>query len=735
MGSASVLPGTLCAWKGASLLLTHADGSAGDSLTGYYYREARFLDRIRLEIDGAPPWLCEAAAPAPDTLTFNYVHPEITSFGGGGTGQSDDEERLNARGIPERALDVSLEYRAIANGLDVALTIANRSRRDVRVELAWIFHADFADIQEAQSATREQEAPVDARKSAHGLELAYEHAQLPYLTHILYTDTWEVRGSSLAATVALPPRGRVERRLRIRPLTGAGDLSDDDVSARERVLAEWRDAFVRVRMAGNRLAEQVLSDNVRDIASLPLLDGTPDEWLAMQAGMPAYPAFFGRDAVTSGWQAAILDRGRSLEAALARLARMQSDTFDEWRDAEPGRIPYQMRVGPLALLNINPFGAYYADFASPLMYVISLANLYAWTGDRGRLARYWDAARRILDWARDQGDRDRDGYLEYETKSSKGTKNQGWKDSGDAIVYEDGSAVPAPIATCEIQGYWFAAQQLMAALATAMNAPDDARGHARNAEALKARFNQDWWVEADRCFALAMDPDKRRVRAATSNVGHCLACGIIDAERVPAVVGRLFEPDMFSGWGIRTLSSTHAYYNPISYHRGTVWSVEQATIAFGLRRYGFDARALDLVRAQFDLARLYPDHRIPECVGGYARGERATPGAYPRSNPVQLWNASAFLLLVQTVLGIVPLAPAGVLMIDPVLPDWLPDLEVRDLRVGEAQVSLRFRLVDGRTKWEVLHTRGRLRVVRQPPPESLTAGVADRLRGALESLV
>jgi len=171
--------------------------------------------------------------------------------------------------------------------------------------------------------------------------------------------------------------------------------------------------------------------------------------------MPLYPAFFGRDAVTAGWQAGMIDRGQSLSAALVRLGRMQSNRFDEWRDEEPGRVPYQMRTGPLAVLNKNPYSAYYADFASPLMFVISLANLYAWVGDAQVIRRHWDTARRILDWARHYGDRDGDGYLEYLTRSKDGTKNQGWKDSGDAIIYDDGSPVPSPIATCELQGYWY----------------------------------------------------------------------------------------------------------------------------------------------------------------------------------------------------------------------------------------------------------------------------------------
>jgi glycogen debranching enzyme len=389
----------------------------------------------------------------------------------------------------------------------------------------------------------------------------------------------------------------------------------------------------------------------------------------------------------------------------------------------------------LARLGLNPYRAYYADYASPLMYVISLANLYSWTGDIERVRRHWDTARRIMEWARERGDFDGDGYLEYQTRSPKGTKNQGWKDSGDAIVYDDGSPVPSPIATCELQGYWFAAQQLMSIMSAAMHDTDSAVAYRRSAAALKERFNRDWWSDEAQFVALALDPEKRQVQAVTSNVGHCLASGIIDTDHLRPVVGRLFAPDMFSGWGVRTLSTEHAYYDPLSYHRGTVWAVEQGTIVFGLRRFGFNARATDLSQAMFDLAGLYPEYRIPECVGGYARKDRATPGAYPRANTPQLWNATSFPLIIQSLLGLLPLAPVGALVLDPVLPDWLPSMRVSDLRVGTARVSLVFnRRDDGTTDWDVAHQQGPLRIVRQPPPESVTTPVSDRLWGLVESL-
>jgi glycogen debranching enzyme len=709
MPLAAVRPDTLYAWSGLSLLVVNTRGECAEDqrLTGYYFRETRFLRTLQLRINGHTPWPCEAASVAPDTLAFTYVHPEITEPSGGGTGQAGDEENTDRDGVPERAVDIHVTYTVRAGWLDVRTAVANHARKPLHLKLSWTIASDFTDIQEA-----EWSRPKDH--------------QLGFRTRIDPED-------ALNQQFDLAPQQARELAFRVWPSGTSADLSADDVGARHAALDDWRAGFSRVESPANRIVEQVVANNVRDFASFPLLDGDQEEWLALQAGMPLYPAFFGRDAVTAGWQAGMIDRGRSLSAALVRLGRMQSNRFDEWRDEEPGRVPYQMRTGPLAVLNENPYSAYYADFASPLMFVISLANLYAWVGDLQLVRRHWDTARRILDWAREYGDRDGDGYLEYLTRSKQGTKNQGWKDSGDAIIYDDGSPVPPPIATCELQGYWYIAQHLMGVMAWMLGERDDAKGHWTSAAELKKRFNRDWWVDEDGFFALAMDSDKRLVRAATSNVGHCLAAGIIDTEHLRPVVGRLFAPDMFSGWGIRTLSSSHMFYNPLSYHRGTVWAVEQATILFGLRRFGFDARVHDLAKAMFDLAQLYPEHRIPECVGGYARSERTTPGAYPRANTPQLWNATSITLTMQVLLGLLPLAPFNTLVVDPALPEWLPEVVVHDLRVGDARVTLRcWRTGGGKSRFEVLNKAGTLHVVRQPPPEA-DVGVIQRAQALAET--
>lgn len=728
-----------CAWHGQSLLITDERGDCGEgsALTGFYFRETRHLRTLRLEINGEQPWLCESGWTQPDALLFSYVHPELVEFGGGGTGHAEDEVSRDARGIPHRALDLRLTYSLGITALEAVLDIANNSAESVEIELAWVINADFADIQEALGARREQQAEVATCIDDAEVEYVYRHERLPYRTRVTAAGeaVWTAAADRVTTRLRLAPRQAVRLGLRVAPEDFQSMPPTADVERAEAAWRAWRDSFTVIKIPNNRLAEGVVRANLLDLASYPLLQGPDDEWLAPQAGMPLYPALFGRDAFTAGWQAAWVDGGRMVDASLTRLGRIQGTRFDAWRDEQPGRIPYQVRQGPLARLNRNPYAAYYADFASPMMFVIALAHAFAWTGSEDMLGRHWDAACRILDWLRRYGDRDGDGYLEYLTESPAGTKNQGWKDSGNAVLYEDGSPVPAPLGTCELQGYWFASLQLMSALSWVRGEKDSAKALWREALDLKARFNRDWWMEEEGFFAVALDRNKRHVRMLTSNVGQCIATGIIEDAHLPKVVGRLFAPDLFSGWGIRTLSTTDFSYNPLEYHLGSVWAVENASIVFGLARFGFRQRATELAEGLFALAQLYPGYRIPETVGGYARGERPLPGAYPHSNTPQLWNATVFPLVLQSLLGLQPLAPLRLVVVDPHLPEWLPEVVIENLSVGDARATLRFwRDEDGASHGEIVAKRGSLHMLRQPPLESLRDGVPERL-GALVDTV
>lgn len=727
-----------CAWCGTSLLVVQRRSGAisctENPLEGFFYREARHLSALRFEINGSAPWFCENSQSDPRRAALTYVHPEFAEFGGGGSGQAREERSRDASGLPHRSLEIDVQFTVAPNRLELRATITNRWFEHLVFDARWSFDADFADLLEVSSSAPESRDRSSAVATSTGLRL--QSAKDDYATDvsIAASSAWRADAKSLTARLRLAPRQQERLLITIRPRCALG-IDDSAAAEREEARRKWHDGFATIQTPRNALAERVIARHVHDLASLPLLDGPREEWLTSQAGIPMYPALFGRDVLTAGWQAALLDRGEALDSALTTLGRLQGTLNDPERDEQPGRIVQQARLGPAARRGA-PFARYYGDYASPFMYVIALADLYAWSGDKTQIQRHWDTARSIMDWAREYGDRDGDGYLEYLTSSSIGPTHQGWKDSGDAIVHRDGSMARTPAATCELQAYWYAAQQMMAVMSWALGAHQDAKHYWNASLDLKARFNRDWWDEEDSLPALAMDADKRLVRSPSSNAGHCLACGIIDGDRVPRVVGRLFQPDMFSGWGIRTLSSAHRAYDPLSYHRGSIWPVENATIAFGLRRFGFDARSLEIAKGMFDLAALYPDLRLPETVGGYSRMERETPGTYPRANAPQLWNASAVPLLVHVIAGMQPVAPLDLLIVDPVLPSWLPELVINKVRVGGATLDLRFwRDKRGASHVAVERRRGTVHLVRQQPIESQRVGWRDRFSALVDRVV
>lgn len=731
---ASQRPEVRYAWCGPSLLVIEQDGAAGGHpLTGFFFRQTRFLRDLQLRVGDQRPHLCSIAEIAPGVLELTYVHPEVTKGGGGGSGSGGLAGR---DGVLFRNLDIRVRYVVHAASLDVTLLITSRWQESLALELAWLLSADYASIDEAQFGVREQEAGVETERVQHGVVFRYTHPELPLETHVHAAGAeWRYEDGRLAALVALPRQEMQSLSLRVEAVDPDDPIDAAEGERREARRASWFAEVASFHAPGESPLVECANRATLDLGSFALLEGPAGEWLTPGAGVPLYQALWGRDALTASWQAGLLDGGAMLGEVLTRLAGLQGRVVDASRDEAPGRIINQAKTDPLSRLGRSGFDRNYADVASPFMFIIGLGYRYALTGDHDQVARHYDAATRVLEWADARGDRDGDGYIEYLTESPHGPRHQGWKDSENAIVDEDGGQVEPPIAPCEIQGYWYVSLQFMAVLSAVMDDRSRSVELWRQAAALKDRFNRDFWMEDEGFIALGLDASKHQIRARTSNAGQCLATGIVSAEHVPRLVRGLFEPGLFSGWGIRTLSTGNPAYNPLDYHLGSVWPVENATILFGLRRYGFDDRAIELTRALYDLARLWPQGRTPECVGGYARDELAHPGAYPRANRPQAWNQSVWPILMQCLLGLVPFAPMKLLLVDPILPPWLPEVSVRGLRVGDARVTLRFRRDEhGASHHEIVEQDGTLRVIRQPWLESFSADSWERMGGLLASL-
>ncbi|MEP0546494.1 MAG: glycogen debranching N-terminal domain-containing protein [Rhodothermales bacterium] len=753
---------TLYTSRGFLSLATDRDGFIDDgSEHGFFAHETRMLSRYRYRVDGEA--LTPVALSNVDQHTWlgHYIREAPGNERGGGdhgSGMMDPES--------EYTLELQLHRRLGASVVERA-TITNYTQQPTAFRLTVEVDADFADLQET-SGERKQEGTCERTWDAaaraltfdYRAEHAYDHQGVAgtasihrrFVVRVSEADTPPVFADGcLTFDVTLAPGAAWHARLDWLPYVEAmpeWDLAADDLTDPDAALAERdrRDGLFFAEATTFETAESATLapvvtaalDRARsDLAALRLYDLDRGEraW-TLAAGLPIYLALFGRDALTAAWQGGLLGP-EMLTGTLPALAHFQGTEDVPWRDERPGRMPHEAHTGPLARLRFNPFGRYYGSMTTSAFYPVAAAELWHWTGDRDLAFRDLGPTLDAFAWLDAHGDRDGDGFYEYLTRSEQGTKHQGWKDSPDAIVGADGRLIEPPIATCEEQAFVYQAKFAYAETLWQLGKRDDAERLFGEARDLKERFNDAFWLEDEGTYAIGLDADKRPIRAITSNPGHCLATGIVPAERAERVAERLFQPDLWSGWGIRTLSTENPAYNPYSYHRGSVWPVEHGTFALALMRYGLWDRLHQLCRAQFEAAALFDHVRLPEVFSGHARTDaQPFPAFYPQANSPQAWSASAVFTFVQALLGIYPYAPLHLLVVDPHLPEWLPELTVRGLRVGPATATIRFfRKDDGSSSYHVEHVEGPLHVVRQPSPWSLTATTGERIADALASLL
>jgi glycogen debranching enzyme len=437
----------------------------------------------------------------------------------------------------------------------------------------------------------------------------------------------------------------------------------------------------------NELFNEVLERAVGDLRTLWTED---EDGSYFAAGVPWYSTLFGRDALITSLQT-LPFRPELARDCLKLLARHQATDIDPYHVQEPGKILHEKRDSELTRTRELPYSAYYGSIDSTPLFLILVAEYYAWTGDHQTISALKEhvvaAARWLLDFGRPHGD----PYVRYQTDSADGLRNQGWKDSADCIVHKDGSICEGPIALAEVQGYAYAAYLSSAGILRTLGRPDIAGLLGSEAERLRRCFNEDFWVEDGGYVALALDGNNQRAEVMSSNAGQVLLSGILDSSRSEAVRSRLFQNDMFSGWGIRTLSSTSVRYFPLGYHLGTIWPHDNGLIGAGLKRYGFGHEVAELLTALFDAAEQFPDRRLPELFGGQPRAPYLPPVPYPVACRPQAWAAGSLLQLLSTTLGLRADVPGGLLeVVDPVMPFWLERLNIRRLRLGDSNVDLNF---------------------------------------------
>jgi len=691
-------PPQIAIHQGQTVLVTEQDGRISwPSDKGLYFLDTRIISSWSIYANGEPWELLSGGA-------VNYYAARIFL-----TNKSVPTEEGT---IPPRTLGLTIS-RSISGGVHEDLDITNNSMKPVRFQLEIALRCDFADIFEVRSGHIVRRGQITTQWSAARQRFHTAYANRDFHRAVALSVT-------RAPSKAVSANGRLSFEVALRPgeawhacllytLEDGGQrfhppkhcLGQAHDSPHAETMAEWLNAVAKIETSNEefyRLFRQALED----MAALRLpIKGTDHVAFLPAAGLPWFVAPFGRDSLIVSLQN-ILIYPEFARGALEILGSLQAKEDDPYRDAEPGKILHEMRYGELAHFKLIPHTPYYGTADATPLYLITLHAAWRATGDKGLLEQHLPTAEGCLAWIDEYGDRDGDGFQEYQTRSPAGYENMGWKDSGDAVMNADGSPVKGPKALCELQGYVYDAWVRMADVFTALGKPDRAQDLRTKAAALSVRFNQAFWDEELGFYAFALDGDKNKVLTVASNAGHCLWSGIVPPERAKRVVERLMSPDMWTGWGIRTLSANHPAFNPYNYQTGSVWPHDNAIIAMGFKRYGFGDQAAQIAHDISFAGSHFLLNQLPELYTAFERNETNFPVQYIGANVPQAWAAGSAFMLTQVLLGFLPDAPRNKLYVDPWLPAWLPDLTMRNLRLGKHKFDIRFWREDARTEFEVV---------------------------------
>ena len=691
-------PPQIAIHQGQTVLISEEDGQINwPSEKGLYFFDTRVVSSWRIYANGEPWELLNGGA-------ISYYASRIFLT---------NRALLTEDGtIPPRTLGLNIS-RSISGGMHEDLDIVNRGMKPVIFQLEIALRCDFADIFEVKSGHIVRRGRITTEWSAphQRVRTTYRNADFTRAVTIspMQSSAKAVYANGrLSFEVAVEPGESWHCCLRYKLTDGDRQVeSPSDCvghshkSRHAETLADWLENVVKIRTSNEefyRLFRQALED----MAALRLpMAGTGHMIFLPAAGLPWFLAPFGRDSLIVSLQNTLVYPDFAC-GTLEVLGSLQAKHEDDYRDAEPGKILHEIRYGELAHFKLIPHTPYYGTADATPLYLIALHAAWRAIGDRALLEQHLETAEGCLTWIDKYGDRDGDGFQEYQTRSSVGYENMGWKDSGDCIVYPDGSLVKGPKALCELQGYVYNAWIRMAEVFDALGKPDRAQALRAKAAALFRRFNEAFWDEELGFYAYALDGEKRKVLTVASNAGHCLWSGIVPPERARRVVERLTAPDMWTGWGIRTLSANNPAFNPYNYQTGSVWPHDNAIIAMGFKYYGFSAEAARIAHDISVAAEYFRLNQLPELYTAFEREETNFPVQYIGANVPQAWAAGSAFMLTQALLGFLPDAPRNKLYVDPSLPRWLPDLTVQDLRIGKHKLDIRFSREGEGTGFEVI---------------------------------
>jgi glycogen debranching enzyme len=681
-------PGAIAVLDGRTFMYSDAVGDVTKgSIGGLVHDDTRFLNRWVLTVNGERLLALRSGTVDHYSAAFFLTNPTLPGLG------------ANTVGIRR--------LRFVGDGLHERIELQSFAEVPLRLEVGLAVGNDFADLFEIKDVVRDRSADIVRDHAPDGTRLAftYRNGEFTAQTVIkLSLPASRADGDDLVWELDLPAHGRWQVELTAPLKLGPNEITpihrgfgETFGQAGDDPISRWLAQAPSVD-ADSHLLKEVIGKSIRDLIALRITTKRGDEEITLPAaGLPWFLTLFGRDTLITAYQTVsfgpLLAKG-----ALLALAAFQGAKVDDFRDEEPGKILHELRFGELTQLGLKPHSPYYGSADSTPLWLILLSEYWNWTGDRDLVLALKDNIIAALDWIDHYGDRDGDGYIEYHTRSAQGLGNQCWRDSWDGVQFADGTIPTLPIATCELQGYVYDAKIRIAEVAEGPLGDADLAARLRSeAEALRDRFDRDFWIDTrGGYYVIGLDADKRQIDSLTSNVGQLLWSGIVPHERAAVIARQLMSDALFSGWGVRTLSTDDEGFNPIGYHRGTVWPHDNSLIALGLARYGFREEANRIALAILGAA-AFSEYRLPEALSGYERSAARFPVPYPTACSPQAWATGAPLLLLRAMIGLE--ARNGKVTIDPHLPDSM----------GRVLVS-RANILGGRWDIEATGTTGEVRL-------------------------
>jgi len=619
------------------------------------------------------------------------------------------ELKNNGQTIPEGTLHI-LRTMFISTNFYEKMFIKNTNGFPVKLKLLLSYDTDFKDIFEVKGISLHRKGLRAIIEGEEGKNIILRYEGLDNVirrTEFYFKPTPEIYWDTAIFDLDIAPYETREIDVEVvMTLGGVPVIRQEYVEAKKEIeesYDRWQRGLTQISTDSD-VMNNVIETCILDLRSLII--NTKKDLLVPAAGIPWYDTIFGRDSLITCFQTLMLNP--SLSASTLRfLTLYQGTKVDTWTDEQPGKILHEIREGELANLHHIPHTPYYGTVDATLLYLILLSEYYRWTGDLKVLSDLRLSAEAAVKWIDNYGDIDKDHFVEYIRLSERlGLQNQGWKDSHNSVVFADGTLAVPPIAMSEVQGYTYDAKRRFAELY-----PDEDYSKKLLSESapLRDQYNDVFWLADKNYYAEALDKDKRKVNSITSNPCHGFWSGILSAPRADIMAKRIMEPDMYSGWGIRTLASSEVAYDPQSYHNGSVWPHDNSIIAWGLKKYGYSDEANTVITSLIEASKHF-DYRLPELFCGYPRKDDESPVIYHSTCSPQAWASGSIILFIQTMLGLCPDAPNNVLYVKPTLPEWIKLVTIKNMVVGGEKISIEFRRVNGATTFETIGKTGKIRI-------------------------